>query len=140
MPAHEEQRRTRGQALRFLVVGGLNTLITYAIFIGLGLIIEPWIAYTIAFAAGLIWTSIGSSKFVFRAVFAWRRIAVFIACYLVVWGIGQLVILLISPTGVGELLVTSLIVLVATTPLIFLIGRFVFARPSRSPSTTEVSL
>jgi putative flippase GtrA len=135
----EDVARARGQVLRFLLIGGSNTFISYAIFVALGLVIEPWLAYTIAFAVGLAWTSVGSSWFVFRSAFSWRKIAIFVACYVVVWGFGQLVIWLISPSGVRELLITSLVVLVVTTPLIFLIGRFVFSRPARPHSTTEVS-
>jgi putative flippase GtrA len=132
-------RSARSQVLRFLVVGGLNTAITYAIFVGLGLVIAPWLAYSIAFAIGLAWTGIGSSRFVFGVAFSIRRVALFIGCYLVVWGVGQLVILLIAPKGVVELLLTSLAVLVVTTPLIFLIGRFVFTRRPSQPSTEKVT-
>lgn len=122
--------RTRGQLLRFIVVGGTNTLLTYVIFILLGLVIAPWLAYTIAFGVGLVWTSIGSSRFVFRAAFSAARMLEFVGCYLVVYGLGRLVIHLIDPVGLTGLLLASLFVLVCTTPLIFLIGRFVFDRRS----------
>lgn len=121
------------QLVKFVIIGGINTLLTYAIFIGLGLLIEPWIAYTIAFAVGLAWTSIGSSRFVFGARFALTRILLFAGCYLVIYGIGRVIIQLVDPRTLGDLLVTSLIVLIATTPLVFIVGRFIFSRPKPEP-------
>ena len=125
------------QLVRFLLIGGTNTLLTYAIFVGLGLLIEPWIAYTIAFALGLAWTSIGSSRFVFRASFALRRILLFAGCYLVIYGVGRVLIRVADPQTVSALLVTSLIVLVATTPLVFIAGRFIFTRPTPEPVSPQ---
>lgn len=136
-PGTRPAGRTRGQVLRFLIVGGSNTVLTYVIFIVLGLVMPPWAAYSIAFALGLAWTSIGSSRFVFGSTFSARRMLLFIGCYLVVYGIGQLVIQLIDPTGLPSLLLTSFIVLVCTTPLTFLIGRYIFGRTPPAADKTE---
>lgn len=117
------------QLVKFIIVGGTNTLLTYAVFVGLGLLIEPWIAYTIAFAIGLVWTSIGSSRLVFGADFSLSRLLLFAGSYLVIYGIGRVIIALVDPKSLNALLVTSLIVLVSTTPLVFIIGRFIFSSP-----------
>jgi putative flippase GtrA len=127
----ERRRRDAGQILRFLIVGGSNTLVTYAVFVVLGLFIPPWIAYTIAFAIGLVWVALGSSRFVFQAQFSLKRVTLFIACNLVVYGLGQIVIRLVQPHGLLELVLTSLLVLVVTAPLTFVIGRYIFNRPPR---------
>lgn len=127
----EVRDRQFAQILRFLIVGGSNTLVTYAIFVLLGLVIEPWIAYTIAFAIGLVWVALGSSRFVFRARFSLTRVLIFIGCNLVVYGIGQLLIRLVEPHGLTELILTSLIVLAVTAPVTFILGRYIFNRPPR---------
>jgi len=126
-------RRRFGQFVRFLAVGGANTLLTYAVFTGLGLLIEPWIAYTIAFALGLIVTSTASSRFVFRVRFSLLRLLLFVASYLVIYGVGSAIVRLVDPQTLGDLLVTSLIILVTTTPLVFLVGSFIFTRPVSEP-------
>ena len=131
-------RRTLAQVLRFLVVGGTNTLVTYAIFIALGLVIPPWIAYTIAFAIGLVWVAFGSSRFVFRAAFSLKRMLLFIGCNLVVYGLGQVLIRLVSPEGLVELALTSLIVLAVTAPVTFLVGRYIFNRPAAQPADVRI--
>ena len=126
-------RRSVRQLARFLIVGGTNTVLTYAIFVVLGLLIEPWIAYTVAFALGLVWTSIGSSRFVFGVRFSLRRVSLFTGCYLGIYGIGRVIILLVNPQTVASLLGTSFIVLVATTPLVYIVGRFIFSPPRPEP-------
>lgn len=126
-------RSALGRALRFLVVGGLNTLGTYAIFFLLGLVIPPWIAYTVAFGLGLLWTSLASSRLVFRVRFRVPRVAAFAAFYLVVYGLGRLVIHLLDPQGPEALLVTAAVVLVVTTPLAFLGGHLIFRPDSPAP-------
>lgn len=129
--------RIAGQVFRFLLVGGSNTLITYAIFIGLGMIIPPWLAYSVAFAVGLIWVAFGSSRFVFRAQVGAARIVLFCAWYLVVFGAGQLVIRLISPQDFAALALTSLCVIAVTTPLTFFGGKLLFSRKAASQPTAK---
>ena len=119
--------------VRFLIVGGINTVLTYAIFVGLGLVIPPPIAYSIAFALGLLWVVFGSSRIVFRSTGGGRRLAAFAAWYLFVYAAGQLVVQLFNPQGVTALLLTSLVVIVITTPLSFLGGRFIFRAQRTDP-------
>jgi len=126
----------RGQVLRFLLVGGANTLATYAIFIVLGLFMPAWIAYTIAFAIGLAWVVFGSSRFVFRGEHGRRRLLLFAGWYLVIYAIGRVIIALIAPTDFLDLAITSLAVLVVTTPLTFIGGRFIFAPRNDPPPPT----
>ncbi|WGD38063.1 GtrA family protein [Lysinibacter sp. HNR] len=117
------------QIIRFIIVGGSNTLVTYAIFIGLGIIIAPWAAYTIAFIIGLAWVTFGSSRIVFRAKAQLRQMTLFAVWYLFIFGIGQLIIRIIEPQGFIELAMTSLTVLLFTTPLTFIGGKFLFREP-----------
>jgi len=117
----------RRQALRFLLVGGANTLATYAIFIALGLFMPAWLAYTIAFAIGLAWVVFGSSRYVFKGEHGKRKLLMFAGWYLVVYAVGRVVIALIAPVDFVSLAITSLAVLVVTTPLTFLGGRLILA-------------
>ena len=127
-----------GQALRFLVVGGTNTILTYVLLVGLALVIPFPVAYAIAFAVGLAWTLFATRRFVFRSDARWWVLAVYLGWYLLVFGVGQLVIHLLDPHGFWPVAGTSLVVLVVTTPLTFLGGRVIFSRggaskPSRKP-------
>jgi putative flippase GtrA len=119
-------RRISGQALRFLIVGGLNTLISYAIFFLLGLVLPAWLAYTIAYAVGLLWVAVGTSRLVFDFRGSWVRPALFAGWYLALFAIGQLVIALIAPRDPGSLALTTAVILIVTVPLSFLGGRFLF--------------
>jgi putative flippase GtrA len=125
------------QILRFLVVGGSNTLITYAIFVLLGLVIDSGLAFTIAFLIGLVWVTFGSSRFVFQGGTSFKRIVVFLSWYLVIYAIGRLIVHFIDPQGLVALLLTSLAVLIVTTPLTFIGGRLIFKPIDDSPTTSE---
>ena len=115
------------QIFRFLVVGGSNTLITYGIFISLGLILPVWIAYTIAFSVGILWTFFGTSKFVFKANPTLLSGFFFVSWYIFLYGVGQLIIYIFKPINFESLVITSLFILLFTTPLTFLGGRFLFS-------------
>jgi putative flippase GtrA len=114
------------QALRFLLVGGLNTVGTYAIFVLLGLVMDPGVAYTIAFLIGLAWVVFGSSRLVFRSEHGSRRLLMFLAWYLVIYAIGRGIIAVMDPVGFWPLAFASAVVLVCTTPLTFIGGRVIF--------------
>ena len=57
----------RGQAFRFLLVGGANTAVTFVALALLAMVIDPALAYTIVFAAGLAFTTVMTGRFVFSA-------------------------------------------------------------------------
>ena len=61
------------QAVRFLLVGGLNVAVSYGIFILLGLVVAPWIAYTAGYLAGLVLVTAMTPRFVFGTGTSWRR-------------------------------------------------------------------
>jgi putative flippase GtrA len=111
---------------RFLVVGLANTVVTYSIFVVLGLLIPPEAAYTAAFLVGLVWVSLGTSRFVFRSRGRPWRIVSFAAVYLVVYVVGRVIVELLAPADFLSLMVASIVIIAVTTPLAFLAGHFIF--------------
>jgi len=57
----------RSTVLRFLVVGGSNTVITLVLFALLARVMPPWLAYTVVFALGLAYATLLTGRFVFTA-------------------------------------------------------------------------
>lgn len=129
-PAERTEQWRRGG--RFLVVGLANTVVTYAIFVVLGLLIPPEAAYTIAFLIGLAWVSLGTSRFVFRSRGRPWRIVSFAAVYLVMYVIGRVIIELLDPADVLSLVIASIAIIAVTTPLAYLAGHFIFPTESES--------
>ena len=65
------------QAIRFIVGGGANTLLSYVIYWLLLLWMSYPIAYTISYAVGIL-TGFGiNTRFVFRVPWSWRKLAAF---------------------------------------------------------------
>lgn len=113
-------------------------MVTYAIFVGLGLVIPPEAAYTIAFAVGLVWVSLGTSRFVFRSRGRPWRIVSFAAVYLVLYAVGRVIVELLAPVGPFALVVTSIAIIAVTTPLTYIAGHLIFpAAPERIPADRE---
>ncbi len=99
---------------------------TYSIFVVLGLLIPPEAAYTIAFLVGLVWVSLGTSRFVFRSRGRPWRVVLFAAVYLVVYVIGRVIVELLAPADLLSLIVASLAIIAVTTPLTYVAGHFIF--------------
>ncbi|MFB9645804.1 GtrA family protein [Microbacterium terregens] len=122
-------RSTRAAAWRFLIVGGANTVATTALLIGLSYLMPSWLAYTIAFAAGLIFSTVFAARWVFTRDGSHRAALVYALCYLVIYFVGLLVIAGIRALDWPEYL-NGLSVIV-TAPLGFVAGRIVFRERQR---------
>lgn len=118
---------------RFLVVGGLNTLITGALVGLLSLALPGWVAFTIAFALGIVFSVLATGKWVFRSRLSWRRAALQAGAYIVIYVVGLGVVALIGLTGAPPW-ANGASVLV-TAPLSFLAGRTIFADTSAPKET-----
>jgi putative flippase GtrA len=79
---------TAGQLVRFLAVGGANTLATGAIFFGLSNAVAPALAYTVAFAIGVAFALGVTPRFVFAERASHNRRAIYGAWYLLVYVVG----------------------------------------------------
>ncbi|WP_369139994.1 GtrA family protein [Modestobacter versicolor] len=119
-----------GQLVRFLLVGGSNTLITLVLFV----LLQNWLsasaAYTVVFALGLAYTTAMTANVVFGSRLTWRTGGAFVGWYLLVYGVGLLSIQLLHTWADPSPTVTAVLTVVVTAPLNFLGGRLLFRQPA----------
>jgi putative flippase GtrA len=127
------------QALRFLLVGGLNTIVTVVLLAVLARLIDPALAYSIVYAAGLVFTTVMTNQYVFSADRSWPRMAAFVAWYLAVYGVGMTVVQVLDSAHQWSSVVLALATVAVTAPLSFLGGRLIFAPARRPTPAQEVS-
>jgi putative flippase GtrA len=118
------------EVLRFLLVGGSNTLVTLVLFVVLQRWLSPGAAYTVVFALGLAYTTALTATVVFGSRLTWRRAAVFAGWYLLVYAVGLGVVQLMDAVGEPSSLTTAVVTIAVTAPLNFLGGRLLFS-PAR---------
>ncbi|MDQ6875230.1 MAG: GtrA family protein [Actinomycetota bacterium] len=129
MPAPDTSAHPRLKAARrFVLLGGANTLLTFALFTALQHVTQVAVAYTAAFAAGLVFSTALTGRVVFGVRTTSRRRMVFALCYLLIYGVG----LLVSHFLAGGLpaWAVSAGTLAVTAPLGFLAGQAVLVPPA----------
>jgi putative flippase GtrA len=130
----------RGEALRFVIAGAINTAVTYAIYLAL----LPWsgyaLAYTIAYVAGIALSYVLNTWYVFRVRRDLRGLALFPLVYLAQYLIGMLVLsLAVNSFGVPAKF-ALLISIAITVPMTFLLSRLVLKRgPPRSETMDDTN-
>lgn len=114
---------TRGEFVRYVVVGALNTLVAYALFVAAMRVIPYLVAYSGAYATGIALGYALQSRFVFRVPIRWRTALRFPVAYLVQYAAGAALLwLLVDSLGIART-VAALIVVAAVVPLGFVLNR-----------------
>jgi putative flippase GtrA len=126
--SRETPRSLRSSAVRFVLAGGLNTLVTGVALSFLARVIDPRVAYTIVFIAGIALAVALAGGFVFGVRMTPRLTALYVAMYLVVYAIGLLVVALAAAAGLPDY--GSGLVVLVTAPLTFIGGRVLLTRRS----------
>lgn len=125
MTIDSQPSRSAGQAAwRFLLIGGSNTLITAAVLVGLSYVMPGWLAYSISFALGLVFSTVFAARWVFTSAGSTAGAMVYAACYLGVFLAGLLVVAGIRALEWPEYANAASVLV--TAPLGFVIGRIVF--------------
>ncbi|GEM_PF-647023 len=119
-------RTLRASALRFLVAGGLNTAVTGIALALLATVIDPRVAYTVVFVAGIALSLALAGRFVFGVAMTPRLAAAYVLMYLAVYAIGLLVVHVATRAGLPE--GASGLVVLVTAPLTFVGGRLLLVR------------
>lgn len=131
------RREAWESALRFVVAGGANTLVTGALLSLLAQVIAPPVAYTIVFVLGIAMSAALAGSFVFRVRMTVRQTAAYVVMYLIVFLVGLGLVTLAERTGVPS--AWSGLVVLVTAPLSFVGGWFLLRRkPAPSALQSEV--
>lgn len=130
-----EPHSLAGSAWRFLLAGGLNTLVTGALLSLLAVVLDPRLAYTIVFAAGIVLATVLADRFVYGVRMNRPAVAAYVGLYVAVYLVGLLVIHVARVAGAPP--ATSGLVVVVTAPLTFLGGRVITGRLHRSRTTAS---
>ena len=121
--------------VRFLLAGGSTTAFSYLVYWGLLQVMAPKPAYAVAYVAGIGWSYVVTSTWVFRRVPTWRGLAAFPLVYLVQAAVSfGVFVLLIDVAGLHPLLAPLATVVVAM-PLTYVLGRAVVNRTSPPTSS-----
>lgn len=119
---------THGQVLRFIVVGGTNTVVSTAAFYALTFVLQARIAFTLVYVAGLVFTVIVTPRFVFGVRSSHRRRVVLALWYVAIYAVGIGVISVLEATVAPPRIVVVLGTVMVTAPLSFIGGRLLLAR------------
>lgn len=120
----------RRPVVRFLLVGGSNTLVTGALVSVLSLWLPGWAAFTIAFALGVGYSTLLMGGWVFGGADR-RQSLLFALAYVVIFAVGQGLILIFHTVGLPPW--ANGLTVIVTAPLSFIAGRLIF----RARSTAE---
>ena len=112
-------------ALRFVVGGGLNTAVSYSMYLLLNLVLPYMYAYGIAYVMGILFSYVLSAKWVFRVGMSWKTFALFPLVYAVQFSLTSgLVWLLVEKAHISETL-APLLAIGAALPVTFLMSRYI---------------
>ena len=119
--------QTIGQLVRFLAVGGANTVITGAIFLALASMTSRTVAYTAAFAIGIAFAAIVTPQVVFRARASSTRRLRYVLWYLIVYLVGLGAVYVLDEFWRIGTVVIAVTAFIATAGMSFIGARYLFA-------------
>lgn len=114
--------------VRFLMVGFLNTLVTYLLYVGLLLFFSYNLAYSCAYVGGIVFSYYLNVLFVFKEKVSWKSFLRFPFIYILQYGcsIGMINVLVIY-VGITQTM-APLIAIVVTVPITFLLSKLVIVK------------
>ena len=119
----------RGEALRFMIVGAINTVVGYGLYLVLLSTVGYAYAYTAAYIAGIALSYMLNTRFVFRVQRRVRGMLLFPLVYVAQYLVGVVTLqLAINQLGVPQKL-ALLVSIGVTIPLTFLLSRLILKSP-----------
>ncbi len=115
----------RGEFVRFLLVGAVNTATSYLLYLLLLVLLPYLFAYSLAYCIGIVISYFLNVRFVFRQRANLRGFFAFPLVYVIQYGLGVLILwLLVGQAGLSPAW-AMMGVIVATIPVTFLTSRFI---------------
>lgn len=116
------------ESVRFLIAGGINTLVTYLIYIAVLNIANYKAAFTLSFIAGIFIAYLLNSLFVFHSPISWRKMLQYPLVYILQYGAGLLVLtVLVDYFGIDRRL-APLLNVILLIPVTFTLNKWLLVR------------
>ncbi|WP_273654166.1 GtrA family protein [Cellulomonas fimi] len=133
----DERRGLLASGWRFLLAGGANTAVTAVLLALLSTVLDPRLAYTLVFAAGVVLSTVLADRFVFGVRMDVRTALLYVGMYVAVYLVGLVVVGAIQSAGLPEY--ASALVVLVTAPLTFVGGRLLTGRLHRRRSVESAT-
>jgi putative flippase GtrA len=118
---------------RFLMSGGVNTAITYAIYVLLLMFVPYQISYTVSYVVGIFLAYTLNRFFVFKSHCGARSILLFPLVYVVQYLTAMLMLWVWIEQLERSEKIAPLIAIISTVPITYFLSRFIFLTKSRKP-------
>jgi putative flippase GtrA len=119
--------RPAGAFVRYVVVGVVNTAVTYALYLALLQVMDYGWAYTIAFVAGIGIAYALQSRFVFGAAPSLKTFFAFPLVYVVQYVVGGIALRVLVESGIASREIALFLVLAVTVPVGYVLSKALFA-------------
>lgn len=113
------------ESFRYVLAGGLNTFITYVFYLLLLFFASYEIAYSVAFAVGIVTSYTLNTLFVFRQPWTWRKLFQFPIVNLVQYALGLFLLAVFVDVFHIDEKIAPLISVVLLMPLTFLLSKII---------------
>lgn len=117
---------SKSSGLRFLLAGGINTAVTYLIYIGLLQVTSYQISYAIAFVSGIAISYVLGRVFVFKVHQGYRSALMLPMVYLIQYLIGAAVVWTWVDLLMQHPMLAPAISIGVTLPLTYFLSKFAF--------------
>lgn len=116
----------------FLIGGGLNTALTYGIYLLLNLFINYQTSYVVAYTSGILFSYLFNSQVVFKLKKTWKGLLIYPSVYLLQYLIGAALLhVLVESFGMPKE-AAPLLIIVALLPVTYILSKAVL-RASHEP-------
>lgn len=124
-------KSSKGEWVRFVIVGGANTVATYVLYLALLYLVDYRVAFTTSFIVGIVIAYSLNAWFVFRTRWSLFKLFGYPVVYLIQYALGLLLLTVeVDALGVDRRL-APFINVVLLLPLTFLLNRWFLTRKGR---------
>lgn len=116
----------KGSGLRFLIAGGLNTVVTYLMYLVLLRITSYQISYAIAFVSGIAISYVLNRVFVFKVHQGYRSVLMLPLAYLIQYLTGAAVVWIWVDLWHQHPMLAPAVSIAVTLPLTYFLSKFAF--------------
>lgn len=116
----------------FLVCGGLNTLLTYVLYILFLRLMSYKLSYSVAYVLGIVISYYLNSRFVFREPVSLGKLLQYPVVYIVQYLLGIAVLYICVDLLSMNKWLAPAVVIAVSLPVTFLLSKFIIKRPAEA--------